>query len=731
MNRSRLKLYAPQARRDFIQAVTDRAAMYGLTANNTAPMTVQGDVTIIDGKPFPEEVADRRRRLEERIMQHGFHQVMEAMAYTWFNRLVAIRYMEIHSYLEHGYRVLGHRDSSKATPEILEHAEHVNIPGLNSTEVQELKRDGTKESQLYRMILVAQCNAMHKAMPFLFERIADETELLLPDNLLHTDSIIRKLVDGIEEADWQQVEIIGWLYQFYISEKKDQVIGKVVKSEDIPAATQLFTPNWIVKYLVQNSLGRQWLASHPESALRGKMEYYIEPAPQTPDVQAQLKAITPESVNPEELTVLDPACGSGHILVEAYDLLKEIYLERGYRLREIPKLILNKNLFGLEIDDRAAQLAAFVLLMKARADDPNIFDTTANYPEVRPTVLEIKESNGLNVNIIVQAFTERKISGDDLSSGEYGSTGAVRTPLFAVENQNSATVDDKLVADLRSLLALFQNAKTFGSLITVPPELAQRLPSLAEAAERISAESNMAVRHAADVVMVFVNLAMVLAKQFDAVIANPPYMGSKYLNSTLKTFLGNRYRSFEKDLFSAFIIRNLAFAKDSGHLGFMSPFVWMFISSYEELRLHLIEKATLTSLVQLEYSGFDGATVPICTFTLAKSHLTSFFGSYIRLSDFRGADQQGPRTLEAVRNPKCGWAFTAKADDFNKIPGSPIAYWVSERLRNIFFRNPKLLGISRPKQGMTTSDNARFLRKWNEVSTTTLQVAPVADDHVL
>ena len=277
----------------------------------------------------------------------------------------------------------------KPTPEILEHAEHVDLPGLKKETVIDLKLDGNKEAELYRLLLIAQCNALHTAMPFLFEQIDDETELLLPDNLLHSDSLIRKLVSEIDEEDWQEVEIIGWLYQFYISEKKDQVIGKVVASEDIPAATQLFTPNWIVKYLVQNTLGRQWLATYPQSALRQQMEYYIEPAEQTPEVQEQLKAITPTSLNPEELTLLDPACGSGHILVEAYDLFKAIYQERGYRARDIPALILQKNLFGLEIDDRAAQLAAFALMMKARADDRRIFDS-----EAKPNILAFQDSQG-------------------------------------------------------------------------------------------------------------------------------------------------------------------------------------------------------------------------------------------------------------------------------------------------------------------------------------------------
>jgi hypothetical protein len=398
MNRNKLKTYAPLARREFIQVVTDRAAFYGLTEKKIQPLTEQDDVTVIGGQAFPKSVAAKRKRLEQRIARDGFQQTMEAMAYTWFNRFVAIRYMELHGYLDHGYRVLSNPDGSP-TPEIIEHAKHVDLPGIDRQTVVQMKLDGDQEPELYRMLLLAQCHALYRAMPFLFEPIDDETELLLPDNLLHSDSPIRKLVASIDEDDWQEVEIIGWLYQFYISEKKDQVIGKVVNSEDIPAATQLFTPNWIVKYLVQNSLGRQWMATYPDSPLKTQMEYYIEPAGQTPEVQEQLKAITPTELNPEELTLLDPACGSGHILVEAYDLLKAIYQERGYRAREIPRLILEKNLYGLEIDDRAAQLAAFALMMKARADDRRIFDSG-----IQPHIAAMQDSKGLDAKEISDAL---------------------------------------------------------------------------------------------------------------------------------------------------------------------------------------------------------------------------------------------------------------------------------------------------------------------------------------
>jgi hypothetical protein len=343
MNKNKLKSYAPAARRDFIQAVTDRAHFFGLSETLTVPIVENGDFAMIGGNSFPRTVGSQRRKLEARVKRDGFNQVMEAVAYTWFNRFLALRYMEVHGYLEHGFRVLSNTGSSNV-PEILDHAAQLDLPGLNKQKVVELKLDGSKDAELYRMLLVAQCNALHAAMPFLFEKIEDETELLLPDNLLHSDSLIRKLVTEIEEEDWQEVEIIGWLYQFYISEKKDQVIGKVVKSEDIPAATQLFTPNWIVKYMVQNSLGRKWLATYPDSPLKAKMEYYIESAEQTDEVKAQLAAITPDSLDPEKLTLLDPASGSGHILVEAYNVFKEIYLERGYSNRDFPRLILEKNL---------------------------------------------------------------------------------------------------------------------------------------------------------------------------------------------------------------------------------------------------------------------------------------------------------------------------------------------------------------------------------------------------
>ena len=638
MNRNNLEAYAQQARRDFIAAVTGRAAFYGLTAKSIEPVVEQGDVALIGARAFSRNVAVSRKRLEEQIRRDGFERVMETMAYTWFNRFAAIRYMELHGYLDHGYRVLSHPEGQDQ-PEILEHAADVELPGLDREKAVELKLDGSKDEELYRLLLKAQCNALHQTMPFLFERIGDETELLLPANLLHTDSLIRQMVEGIDESAWGQIEIIGWLYQFYISEKKGQVIGKVVASEDIPAATQLFTPNWIVKYMVQNSLGAQWLATYPHSSIRGQMDYYIEPAEQTEEVTAQLAAITPGTLNPEALTLIDPASGSGHILVEAYDLFKAIYLERGYQKRGVAQLILEKNLFGLDIDGRAAQLTGFALMMKGRADDRRLFER-----DVSLNVMALVDSKGFDA--------ERLAYGVKLS--DYGLAAS----------------------DLLELKRLFEHATTFGSLIQVPERMAAKLPGLKQLSETTS--QDLYVVDALKRLAPLVQQAKLLAAQYDAVVANPPYMGSKFHIPILKKFLKEHYKGYEKDVFSAFIDRGLAFSKSHGRLGFMSPFVWMFISSHEHLRTRLIEKETITSLVQLEYSGFEGATVPICTFTLQKCHVTAQKGCFIRLSDFRGSDSQAPRTLEAIRNRDCGWFFEAAQDEFKKIPGSPVAYWVSD-----------------------------------------------------
>jgi len=684
MNTARIKAYAPKARRDFIKAVTERANFYGIFGDkNMEPVEFKGDIAIISGRAFSKKEGELREKLLSRIKRNGFEQVMRASAYTWFNRFVALRYMELHGYLEHGYRILSNPGRSEI-PEILEHAADVNFPGLDKDKVIELRLAGNKDNELYRLLVVAQCNALHRAMPFLFEEIDSEAELLLPDNLLHTDSPIRKMVIEIDEEDWNDVEIIGWIYQFYISERKDEVIGKVVKSEDIPAATQLFTPNWIVKYMVQNTLGRMWLATYPDSPLKEKMEYYIEPAEQKPEVQAQLDAITPKELNPEEITFLDPACGSGHILVEAYDVLKEIYLERGYRTKDIPRLTLEKNLYGLDIDDRAAQLACFAVLMRARRDDRRVLSR-----------------NGLELNVMAIQDTK------GIDKGRIAEIVSRRSGKKWVEKWDNELID------------LFEEGKTFGSLITVPDGLMEILADLEKVVEDevVGGEALLDYLDKMQLAAIkpVVRQARILATKYDCVVTNPPYMGIKGMNQRLKAFLQDKYTDVKSDLFSAFILRNIELALPKGKLGFMSPFVWMFISSYEKLRSFLIDKKTITSLIQLEYSGFEGATVPICTFTIGNANQPDLRGGYVRLFDFRGAENQGPKTLEAIKNPNCGWFYSASAANFKKIPGSPIAYWLND-LEYQAFKTSKLDEKIDVCIGMKTGDNEKFVRYWHEVS---------------
>jgi type II restriction/modification system DNA methylase subunit YeeA len=715
MNRTKLRNYAPQARRDFIQAVTDRAAHFGLTAKKVEPITEKGDVVVIAGRAHPRKVAEKRKALEERVRRDGFERTMESLAYTWFNRLVAIRFLELHDYLENGeggasYRVLSHPEG-KPAPEILEKAEHVERLGLDPQNVIDLKLEGTKEAELYRLLLVAQCNALHSAMPFLFEQLDDETELVLTDNLLHSDSLIRKLVGEIDEEDWREVEIIGWLYQFYISEKKDEVIGKVVASEDIPAATQLFTPKWIVKYLVQNTLGRQWLATYPHSALRQQMPYYIEPAEQTPEVQEQLKAITPTNLNPEEITLLDPACGSGHILAEAYDLFKAIYQERGYRAKDIPSLILRKNLFGLEIDDRAAQLAAFALLMKARADDRRIF---AN--GVQPNVLALQESKGLNARDITAALNT-PILKEKLPPSEYllPEVEEAENPLF---NRKTLAIEGQIAqADVATLLELFEDAKTFGSLIQIPSNLAAKLPAIEQRLRDVLRHGDL--MHAlAAALLPLLQQAHLLAQRYDAVVANPPYMGGKYFTGRLKDFVADNYKDAKADLYACFIQRNLAFAKPNGLVGMITIPNWMFLSSFEEVRRSLFEHQTIDSFIH-NGRGVFGSDFGTCSFVMRDHNLPLYRGVFRRLFDKQGSVASNEELEQRYHTTK---DYTPSNGDFAKIPGTPVAYWVSDAMRAVFVRGQPLGDICPAMTGMRTGDNERFLRYWYEIAFTSIGI---------
>ncbi|MFW1636455.1 BREX-1 system adenine-specific DNA-methyltransferase PglX [Acinetobacter oleivorans] len=681
MNTSNIKKYAPQARNDFIAAMRKQSAKYGITADRTLPTEQKGDLLLIGDQVFPLSVMKPREKLIKRIQTSSFEQTIDYIAYSWFNRLCAIRYMECKGLLDHGRRVLSSADGSAGLPQILEECLDIDLPGLDASRVAELKLDGNKDEELYRELLLAQCHALNQVMPLLFEQVSDESELLLPDNLTKTDSLIRDLVSSIPEEDWSDVQIIGWLYQFYISEKKDQVIGKVVKSEDIPAATQLFTPNWIVKYLVQNSVSRLWMMAQPDSTLANNWEYYIQPAEQTDEVNAQLKQLIDvrisedgDTLNPESITVLDPACGSGHILVEAYDCLKAIYLERGYRSRDIPRLILENNLYGIDIDTRAAQLASFALLMKAREDDRRLF------------------SNPPKLNII--ALQDSQPERLDALSQDLANTGIAQ-------------------ADLKELLELFEHASTFGSLIQVPEVFAKKLPDLETKLNIALASGDIFAQQSAQELLPLVQQANLLAKQYDAVIANPPYMGGKGMNTALKDFAKKKFPDSKSDLFAMFIERGFGWCKESGFNSMVTMQSWMFLSSYEAMREKLLQDRTIQTMAHLGARAFpeiSGEVVQTTAFVMQGQHINGFKPVFFRLVD-TGQDQKESELRSGLNR-----FDSTIQDDFKKIPGSPIAYWVNIQTRNLFSGN-KLLGeISEPRRGLATNDNNKFIRRWAEVS---------------
>ena len=646
MNTANIKKYAPKARNNFIAAVTKQAARYGITAKGTEPMEQRGDIALIGEQAFPKTIVQARKALERMVERMGFAQAMEQSAYTWFNQLCAIRYMEVHGYLDHGRRVLSGGENSATdgqtgTPQILDDCLDISLPGLDKQKVTELKLDGNKDEELYRELLLAQCHALHEAMPFLFEAVDDATELLLPDNLTKTDSLIRELVNAIPEDDWRDVEIIGWLYQFYISEKKDQVMGKVVKSEDIPAATQLFTPNWIVQYLVQNSVGRQWLQTYPESPLKSQMPYYIAPGEQSQEVEAQLSQTVPESIDPESIKVLDPACGSGHILVEAYKVLKAIYEERGYRSRDIPQLILKHNLFGLDIDDRAGQLAGFALMMLAREDDRRLFSRVAD-GEVTLNVLSLKETGHID---LTQLWRDLNLGGDWQKGSSQSLFESEQTDL------SSANADERYQL-LERTLERFEEAKTFGSLIEVPEEDAVSLKALVEELEQLTFSGDVMQKPAAETLLPYVRQALILAQRHDAVIANPPYMGTKGMNAPLKTFAKDAYPNSKSDLFAIFMERAFSLLKPSGYNAQINMQSWMFLSSYEKLREWLLHNATIITMAHMGSRAFDsisGEVVSTTAFVIENAAFPNYSGAYIRLVDAKSEAEKRRLLLEAIQ----------------------------------------------------------------------------------
>lgn len=637
MNKNAIQKYAVWARTELISQVKQQAYFYGIDENGYG----EENPVAVNERVLTDNEKSQRRELVSKIKQSSYQQVMEEVAYTWFNRFVALRYMEVNDYLPTHIRVFSDING-KFKPEILDNALRLELDGLDSSKVATFINDNAT-NELYNYLLLTQCNALNSALPEMFERLDSYTELLLPANLLKDDSVLGRLVSDIPEADWQDaVQIIGWLYQYYNTEPKQEVFdglkkNKKITKEKIPAATQLFTPDWIVRYMVENSLGRTWLEAHPDSPLKSEWRYYLEEAEQLPEVAAELAQIrsTRSGLSPEDITFLDPCMGSGHILVYAFDVLIQIYESSGYRPREAAKLILEKNLFGLDIDKRAYQLAYFALMMKARQYNRRILTL-----DVKPQVYH----------------PEGWADGE-----EFGSLVKVET----LELKPVEQIDQLDLEDYDTQLRVW-------------------------------------------------NFKRLLTQKYDVVVTNPPYMGGKGQSPQIIEFLKKNYADVKSDLFSAFVLQCGNLATSSGYTGFLTPYVWMFIQSYEKLRKYIYSQRSISSLIQFEYSAFEEATVPVCTFVL-KNDKSSLTGTYLRLTEFKGGMEiQRQKTVEAIENPDCGYRYTASSENFSKIPGSPVAYWASEKVFKAFASGKNIGSLSVTRSGLSTGDNGKYMRLWFE-----------------
>ena len=694
MDKNAIKRFAVWARTELIARVSLKGVEYGITEDNIEDANADS----VGDKVLTVDEKKQRQALIAEINDKGYKQVMEEVAYTWFNRFSALRFMEVNGYLPSHVRVFTDEENN-FKPQIITEAIHLDLDGLDMEKVYELK-DAEKTEELYKYLLIVQCNALNKILPGMFQKIADYTELLLPDNLLREGSVIQLMIELIPEDDWKDaVQIIGWLYQYYNSEKKDDVFAALKKNvkitkENIPAATQLFTPDWIVRYMVENSLGRLWLEGHTDvkeqllpteeeqSAYAAgnrdpedtKWHYYLEEAEQEPEVQAQLAEIRKEyaALTPDQLKVIDPCSGSGHILAHMFDVLMKIYESYGYTTREAVASIVENNLYGLDIDDRAAQLAYFAVMMKARQYDRRFFSRS-----IQPHVYAIVESNHVD--------------------------------KFAVDYFRNG--DAKLTTAMDTIISELHDAKEYGSILTVTTqEWSALYDRFAEITEDINMSRDTALRE----LLPLVQVAEALAQKYDVVVTNPPYMGASNMNPKLNDFIKRNYADYKSDFFSSFVIHCSEMTKESGYCGFFTPYVWMFIQSYEKMRNYLYNQTTVETLIQFEYSAFEEATVPVCTFAFQNRHIQKK-GCYLRLVDFRGGmEVQRQKTLEAIENHDCGFYYERSTNNFSEIPGSPVAYWVSAQVRNAFANNPLIEDVLETRNGMSTTNNNLFLKMWFE-----------------
>lgn len=714
MDKPAIKKFAIWARNKLIADTKYRAGLVGVTETTVAEPLPQSNETVqfFDvGLPQPyriegDAVTQRQRfvaELNKETAKQGsytaaYQTVVDKVAYTWFNRLIAVRYMEVNDLLPSRTRVLSSADG-RAEPQIVTTPFDavLDYTPAEQQQIVNLKNDN-KLDEAFRLLFLKQCAALGDCLPRLFEQVDDYMPLLLALSFTDKDGVVCHLVNDIPESDWLEednkggaVQIVGWLYQYYNTEPKEQVFANLKKNikisaENIPAATQLFTPDWIVRYMVENSLGRLWSEGHPDFD-KSEWKYYLDEAPQEPQVAQQLAELRKgyAALTPEDIKCIDPCMGSGHILAYLFDVLMQIYRSAGYTDRDAAASIVEHNLYGLDIDDRAAQMAYFVVMMKGCHYDSRFLRRHLN-----PHVYAIQESGELTTDAL----------------GRLG----------------------KQESTARALLDGFKNAKEYGSILQPKVTLAE-LDALQEQLREVDGASDMGsltdqlvAGQIVNVLYPLIEQARMLVQKYDVVVTNPPYMGASNMNPRLNDFIKNHYPDYKSDFFSAFIVRGSEMTKPEGYCGYFTPYVWMFIQSYEKLREYLYTNATIETLIQFEYSAFEEATVPVCTFAFKNSHVSKK-GCYLRLVDFRGGmEVQRQKTLEAIANHNCGFYYEQNTDNFSKIPGSPVAYWVSnEMLRS--FADFAPLGDNYPICiGMRTGDDERFLRAWYEVPFTKIGI---------
>lgn len=706
MNKTAIRNFAIWARNRLIADIKYRAGLMGITENGIADALPQSNSTtefydIGTAEPYAingEEIKQRRAlvdviRAKEEDSDYAvaYKYIIEEVAYTWFNRLIAVRFMEVNDYLPSHVRVLS-AESGKTEPDIVTNPfdAELNLSSAEEEKIITLKREN-KLDEAFKMLFIKQCNALNEILPALFEKTSDYTELLLNLSVIDQDGVVYHLVHDILEEDFNvsaggQVEIIGWMYQYYNTEPKNDAFakkGKITK-EEVPAVTQLFTPDWIVRYMVENSLGRLWVEGHPDADLQGKWKYYLEEAEQEPEVQAELAKIREEyaKLKPEDIKLIDPCMGSGHILVYAFDIFMQIYENAGWSAREATQSIVEHNIYGLDIDDRAAQLSYFAVMMKARQYDRRIFTRG-----VRPNVYAIQESNGINRE-------QLKYFGAELDEME----------------KNTA------ILQIEGLLDTLVDAKEYGSILNVDEydwDLLRRWVNSTDTESQITFDT-YGLDVTAEKLKELIEIGAIMAQKYEVVATNPPYAGTSNLSAKVNNFVKKHYPDSKADLYAVFIERCGEMLKKNGYQAMITQHGWMFLSSFEKLRTKL-QQRNLVNMAHLGARAFEeitGEVVQTTSFVIGKNHVDGYKGMYSRLVAENSQDGKEKMFLKKDNNNK----YVIEQDMYNKIPGMVYAYWQGEKFVNIFDKSVKLGEIAFPKQGLHTGDNNEYLRLWSEVN---------------